>query len=74
MARAGVAAHSSSGATELDYDVEYVEKNDLWRACRWVAAEQRYGWWFVKRPAEWDHAGSWHGPIWQPPWEWVAPP
>ena len=74
MARACVAAHLSSGATEVDHDVKYMEYNDLWWVCQWVEAEQRYDWWFVENPAVWDHAGSWHGPKWKPPWVWMAPP
>ena len=74
MARAGVAAHSSSGATEVVHIVEYTEFYDFCWACQWVEAGQRYGWWFVENPAVWDHVGSWHGPMWKPPWESMGPP
>ena len=47
MARAGVAAHSSSAATEVAFDVEYLEDQDLWCACQWDPTRPGHAWYIV---------------------------
>ena len=62
MARAGVAAHSSSPATEVAYDVEYVE----YELVGAPVGPGWYCWWLV------DNDGTLQGPgIWRPPWEFL---
>ena len=47
MARAGVAAHSSSAATKVANHVDHVEYQDVWWARQWDPARQWHCWWLV---------------------------
>ena len=66
MARAGVAAHSSSVATGVAYDVEYFEYHDVRRAYQWDPDPPGYAWFFVDKGD-----GRWRCPAWRPPWEFL---
>ena len=66
MARAGVAAHSSSVATGVAYDVEHFEYHDVRWAYQWDPDRPGYAWFFVDKDD-----GRWSCPVWRPPWEFL---